>query len=399
MKIRQFKDLTHDEALKNWLIEKRRLLHQHAELSEQEYKTQSIIVETLEALKIPYKVMADTGVMAIINGEDDGLDRCVGVRADIDALPLKESHDRSYHALNEGVMHACGHDAHTAILLGCAYVLNEMRGAFSGCVKCFFQPAEETVGGAERMVKEGCMQNPKVDAMLGLHVMPYLPVGEIEVRDGKLNAASDTVSLEVFGEAAHGAYPEKGVDAMTLTAELILGIQTILNRRVSPLDQVVISFGKINGGIKNNIICDHIKVTGAMRTTDERTRVRIKEMLTKYVENTAVGHGGRAEISFESGYKALVNDIDVNRVVRAVAQNILGTKAVHEKETPSLGVEDYSFFLDDAKGAFYHLGCGNISKDIVYPLHSKEFDIDEDVLITGVNLQINMILNLLGEEV
>jgi len=186
---------------------------------------------------------------------------------------------------------------------------------------------------------------------------------------------------------------------MTIVAELILGIQTILNRRVSPLDQVVISFGRIKGGAKDNIICDHVKVTGVMRTTDENTRVKVKEMLTQYVENTAASHGGRAEINFRAGYKALVNDIDINRVVRAVGQNILGVKAVHEKETPSLGVEDYSFFLDDAKGAFYHLGCGNTSKGIVYPLHSKEFDIDEDVLITGVNLQINMIFNLLGEEI
>jgi len=399
MKTRQFRDLTNDEHLKAWLIKTRRLLHQHAELSEHEHETQRIIINALEELGIPYKVIADTGVMASIYGENNGLNRCVGLRADIDALPLDESHDRPYHALNEGVMHACGHDAHATILLGCAYVLNEMKDVFSGCVKCFFQPAEETVGGAERMVKEGCMQNPKVDAMLGLHVMPYLPVGEIEVRDGKLNAASDMVSLEVFGEAAHGAYPEKGIDAMTIVAELILGIQTILNRRVSPLDQVVISFGRIKGGAKDNIICDHVKVTGVMRTTDENTRVKVKEMLTQYVENTAASHGGRAEINFRAGYKALVNDIDINRVVRAVGQNILGVKAVHEKETPSLGVEDYSFFLDDAKGAFYHLGCGNTSKGIVYPLHSKEFDIDEDVLITGVNLQINMIFNLLGEEI
>lgn len=395
MTVKIFDDFRNDEAFEAWLIDVRRNLHKHAELSEKEYKTQEIIMGYLDSLEIPYVKMADTGVMAWIEGRKPG--KCIGLRADIDALPLSEDASRPYCSMTDGVMHACGHDAHTTILLGCAAKLKANQDHFDGYVKCFFQPAEETIGGAKRMVEEGCMKNPTVDAMLGLHVMPYMPVGEVELRNGKLNAASDVVLLEIAGLASHGAYPEKGIDAMTIAAELILGIQTVLNRKVSPLDQVVISFGKIKGGHKNNIICDHVKITGIMRTTDEVTRSKVKEMLSTYVEGTAKAHGGSAKIHFEPGYKALINDQEINDVVRDVAETILGVSNVHEKENPSLGVEDYSFFLDDAKGAFYHLGCGNTSKGIIHPLHSENFDIDERALITGVNLQMNMIFNLLGE--
>jgi amidohydrolase len=239
------------------------------------------------------------------------------------------------------------------------------------------------------------MRNPNVDYMLGLHVMPYLPVGTIEVRDGKLNAASDMVAINVYGKAAHGAYPEKGIDAMLVMAELLLGIQTLLTRQKSPLDQAVVSFGQINGGSKDNIICDHVKVTGIMRTTDEGLRTHLKNVMEQYVEAAAAAHGAKASVVFEPGYNALINDKGVNEVVRAVAREVLGAGAIFEKESPSLGVEDYSFFLDEARGAFYHLGCGNVAKEIVHPLHSEHFDLDERALVVGVDLQMNIILNML----
>jgi amidohydrolase len=347
----------------------------------------------LDELDIEHVRIADTGVMGIIRGEGDGT--CVGLRADIDALPLIEDSGRAYASKTKGVMHACGHDAHTAILIGCAAKLKTLSSTFRGVVKLFFQPAEETIGGAKRMVLQGCMKNPDVDYMLGLHVMPYLPVGTIEVRDGKLNAASDMVAIDIYGKAAHGAYPEKGIDAGLVGAEILQGIQTILTRQKSPLDQAVVTFGRINGGSKDNIICDHLKATGIMRTTDETLRAHLKEMMTNYVEAVAAAHGAKGVITFEPGYNALINDKGVNEMVRSVARKVLGAGAIFEKESPSLGVEDYSFFLDDARGAFYHLGCGNVAKEIVHPLHSEAFDLDERALIVGVGLQMNIILNLL----
>ncbi|MDK2865796.1 MAG: hypothetical protein PWP51_919 [Clostridiales bacterium] len=393
MEIVKYVDYSDDSAFERWLVDIRRKLHQHAELSEREFETQLIIEGVLDELDIEHVRIADTGVMGIIRGEGDGT--CVGLRADIDALPLIEDSGRAYASKTKGVMHACGHDAHTAILIGCAAKLKTLSSTFRGVVKLFFQPAEETIGGAKRMVLQGCMKNPDVDYMLGLHVMPYLPVGTIEVRDGKLNAASDMVAIDIYGKAAHGAYPEKGIDAGLVGAEILQGIQTILTRQKSPLDQAVVTFGRINGGSKDNIICDHLKATGIMRTTDETLRAHLKEMMTNYVEAVAAAHGAKGVITFEPGYNALINDKGVNEMVRSVARKVLGAGAIFEKESPSLGVEDYSFFLDDARGAFYHLGCGNVAKEIVHPLHSEAFDLDERALIVGVGLQMNIILNLL----
>ena len=389
----KYVDYRDDKGLEDWLIDLRRRLHQNAELSEMEFETQLIIESVLDNLGIKHSRIANTGVMGIIG--NPGIGPCIGIRADIDALPLSEDAMRRYASKTKGVMHACGHDAHTTILLGVARKLQELSSSLNGCIKLFFQPAEETVGGAKRMVDAGCMDQPKVDFMLGLHVMPYIPVGTIEIRDGKLNAASDMVEIEVHGKAAHGAYPEKGIDAMLIAAEILLGIQTQFTRQKSPLDQAVISFGQIQGGQKDNIICDYVKVTGIMRTTDETLRAHLKKSLTQYVGYTAKAHGGSAKIHFEPGYNALFNDIGVNKVVREVANIVLGNGNVYDKEMPSLGVEDYSFFLDKARGAFYHLGCGNVARDIIHPLHSEHFDIDERALITGVNLQMNIILNLL----
>ncbi len=383
----------------NWLKEIRRTLHQYPELSEKEYETQRFIEQKLDEMGISHKRYADTGVVAILEGTLDNQKsgRVIGLRADIDALPICEKISKPYLSKNEGVMHACGHDAHTAILLGTLKYLKIHQKEWVGVVKGFFQPAEETVGGARRMVDEGCMEAPKVDYVLGLHVMPYLEVGQIETSEGKLNAASDGLKIVVKGLAAHGAYPEKGVDAIHLAAQIQLAISSLLTRQISPLDQAVVSINQINGGIKDNIICDQVIMTGMMRTTDETTRKLLKEKIRLVSEAIASANGGGAIVTFTEGYQALINDAVLTRKLKRIATEILDENNVFEKKLPSLGVEDFSFFQDRAPGTFYHLGCGNKANGVVSALHTDTFDIDEDCLNLGVLLQCEFCMSLFEE--
>lgn len=376
-------------ADREWLIEVRRSFHQEPELSELEYKTQEKIIAHLNTMNINNYPSASTGVCGVLLKEEKR--KTIGLRADIDALPIQEELDVPYKSRVNQVMHACGHDAHTTIQLGVAKFFSENESLLPCNLKFFFQPAEETIGGAMRMVSEGVMKSPDVDCILGLHVMPYLPVGAVEIREGKLNAASDLFEVRIMGKAAHGAYPTKGIDAIVIAASIINDIQTLVSRYVSPLDQAVITIGKIHGGAKDNIICDEVVFSGGMRTTDETTRQLLKEKLTSLVKSVCAWSGAKAEIKFEEGYKALINDVDTTRVLRKVFQSELGEANVYEKELPSLGVEDFSYFLDEAKGSFYHLGCG-FQDRLDGALHTHDFFLDEESLILGTYLQVKAIM-------
>ena len=234
------------------IITYRRYFHMHPELSKKEFNTQKKIMEILDSYNISYTAAATTGVVAMIGESNKG--KCVALRADIDALPITEMNEVSYKSQHEGVMHACGHDAHTAILLGTAIILKKLESSLKGTIKLIFQPDEEVSAGAKRIVNEGHLENPKVDYVLGLHVMPYLRVGEIEIKHGKLNATTGGVTLRVFGKASHAAYPNTGVDAIVVSANVITALQSIVSRNVSPLNQVVLTFGTIKGGVKSNVI-------------------------------------------------------------------------------------------------------------------------------------------------
>jgi len=380
-----YKELLEEQE---WLIAQRRFFHTFPELSENEFGTQSKIMEILNSLSINHYPSAETGVCGVLLSGDEAL--TIALRADIDALPITEENQLPYQSQNHGVMHACGHDAHTTILLGVAKYFAKHVEELPCNLKFFFQPAEETVGGADRMVQEGVMEDPQVDFTLGLHVMPYMPVGKIEIRNGKLNAASDSVKITIIGKPAHGAYPHQGVDAIAISAHVLTAIQTFITRFISPLDQVVLTIGQIHGGIKNNIICDEVVMSGGMRTTDENTRRFIKERLTELITGVTTSFGGSATVSFVEGYKALINNDDVVAIIRDVAVKALSSENVIEKEHPSLGVEDFSYFLDKSKGAFYHLGCG-FENGPLGALHTKDFIMDETALTLGVYLQIKSI--------
>ncbi|MDW7667631.1 MAG: M20 family metallopeptidase [Bacillota bacterium] len=370
----------------------RRDIHKHPELGQEEYRTSKIIRDFLNRNKIENHACAKTGVVGIIRGKNNG--NTVGVRADIDALPIEEETDLEYKSIHKGIMHACGHDAHTAILLGVGKVLKEIENSLSGNVKLFFQPAEESVGGALPMIQEGCMENPKVDYVLGLHVFPSMETGFIGVKYDKMNASTDEFKITVKGVSGHGAYPHSGIDAIVLAGHVITGIQSYISRSISPLNSVVFSIGTINGGKGGNIIADKVEMIGTMRTLDEEQRIETKEKVKKLIENLCNAYGGVGNIEFDEGYKALINNNDVVRIIEKKGKEILGENKVIIGNNPSMGAEDFSYFAYKAKGGFYSLGCGNKEKGIVYNGHHPKFQIDEDCLKVGMRLQIENILEL-----
>lgn len=380
------------------LVDIRRDFHKNPELSQNEFRTQKKIQDYLNEWNIENFVCADTGVVGIIRGKHEG--KTIGLRGDIDALPICEKGNSEYCSIVPGVMHACGHDAHTTILLGVGKIMKEMADSeesIMGNVKLFFQPAEETIGGGKRMVQEGCMLNPTVDYMLGLHVMPYIDTGKVELKYGKLNASTDTIKITLRGKQAHGAYPDKGIDAIAMAGNVITSLQTIVSRNISPLNSVVISLGKISGGVKENVIADEVKISGTLRALDDETRSFAKKRITDIVKNTAIAFGGEGEVEFKDGYQALINNDEVVDVIKENAEKLLGRDNIVFKEFPSLGAEDFSYFSDVAKGGFFHLGCGNSSKGITSPIHTDCFDIDEECLKVGVLLQVNNVLTLLNK--
>lgn len=388
MNDQQLKQLV--EAEKNWIIGMRRRLHRIPEVGFKEFKTQRLIMEALEEIGIPYTTER-TWVIGLIEGQHPG--ETVAIRADMDALPLLEPEGCSFRSEHEGMMHACGHDAHVAMALGAAKILNSMRDQLYGNVKLLFQPAEETDGGADPMVQAGAMENPHVDRVYGLHVMPHLPVGKVETRAGTLNASTDTVKLTIRGKAGHGAYPEQGSDAIVCAAQVVTALQSIVARNVSPLQSAVLTIGVIEGGTAQNIICEEVRMRGTLRTANGELRARMKQRIDDIVRNVSAAMGCTADVEILSGYAALVNnDHEADRVKR-VAGRLFGTENVVDKPAPSMGGEDFSFFSDCAPGAFFHIGCVDSSWMPAPPLHSREFQIDENCLTIGTLMHIALVLD------
>ena len=378
------------EAQKDWMVDIRRRLHRIPERGFAEVKTQQVIMETLDALGIPYTTER-TWVVGVIEGALPG--QVVALRADMDALPLEEPEGLPFRSEHPGMMHACGHDAHMTMVLGAAKVLMGMRDRLPGTVKLLFQPAEETDGGAEPMVKRGVMENPHVDRVYGLHVQPYLPVGVIETRAGTLNASTDDVELTIHGRSSHGAYPESGADAIVCAAQVITSLQTLVSRNVSPLASAVLSLGMISGGTAGNIICDRVSLRGTLRTANGEIRAMMKRRIAEVARGVAAAMGCTAEVCITSGYAALVNDeAEAGRVMR-VGARLLGEKNVVRKAAPSMGGEDFSFFCERVPGAFFHLGCVK-KEDMPAPLlHSRDFHLDEDCLTVGAMMHVALVLD------
>ena len=388
MNDQQLKSLV--EAEKEWIIGMRRKLHRIPEDGFQEFKTQRAIMDALDEIGIPYTTER-TWVIGLIEGAQPG--ETVALRADMDALPMTEPEGCPFRSEHEGMMHACGHDAHVAMALGAAKVLYGLRDQLHGKVKLLFQPAEESVGGAEPMVKAGAMEDPHVDRVYGIHVMPNLSVGKVETRMGTLNASTDTVKITVRGKAGHGAYPDLGTDAIVCAAQVITALQTVVARNVSPLQSAVLTIGVIEGGTAQNIICDEVRMRGTLRTANSELRAMMKARIEAIAKNVAMGMGCEAEVDVIPGYAALVNDDHEASRVKRVAARLFGEENVLEKAAPSMGGEVFSFFSDCAPGAFFHVGCVSSEWMPAPPLHSRDFRIDENCLTIGTLMHVALALD------
>ena len=373
----------------------RRTLHENPELSDQEFKTVASVCQILESAKVPYqKLQTVNGVVGLISGRDQG--RVVALRADMDALPIQELNQTAYASKVKGVMHACGHDVHTTILIGTALVLNALKMEYNGQIKLLFQPAEETDGGAKRMIDEGCLMQPQVDVALGLHCHPDYDTGQIGLCYDVGHGSSDMLAIKVLGTKAHGAYPEQGVDAIVIAAQLITALQTLVSRNTSPFDPVVLSFGTISGGDAGNVIASSVELRGTLRTFDEQTRAFMLERIKETCEHISGALQGQAVLEITPGYIPLRNHSKVVDDVRSVATSLLGEDNVIIQKHGSLGVEDFAYFAKEVPSCFYNLGVRNVEKGIVSGLHSDTFDVDEESIRIGVTLQVLATLQQLG---
>lgn len=388
------------EEIKNLLIDIRRDLHENPELGFEEYRTSKKIQEFLTNEGIEIKVVANTGVCGIIKGEKEstGKEKVVALRADMDALPIQEKNNCPYKSKVDGKMHACGHDAHTTILLGAAKILNKHKKDFSGTVKLMFEPAEETVGGAPYMIREGILENPKVDGVFGLHVTEDLDIGKIKVKYGVVNAASNPFTIKIKGKGGHGAAPQYTIDPIVIASQIVLALQTIVSREVSPTNPAVITIGSINGGTAQNIIPDEVVLRGIIRTMDKDDREEVKKRLSQVVNGICSSMRAEAEIEIEESYPCLYNEDSMVDIVRSSAKSILGEENVVNQKAPSMGVESFAYFAMERDAAFYFLGTGNKTKKTDVPAHNALFNIDEDALPIGVAIQCTNAFNYLTNE-
>ncbi|MBI3012423.1 MAG: amidohydrolase [Elusimicrobia bacterium] len=374
-----------DSQLSRKIISIRREIHQNPELGNKEFKTASLIEKVLNEYRIPHKRTTPTGVIALLSG-NRGSTRCVGLRADMDALPLTERTNKPYRSGTPGVMHACGHDAHVAMLLGAAISLCEKKD-WKGNVKFLFQPNEEGAGGAKDLIQKGCMKNPKVDAVFGLHVNPRFPAGTIGIKPGALMAAVDKFEVDVLGVGGHAAYPHEGKDSIPVAAEMILALQTIVSRKTDPVEPVVLTVGTIEGGARYNILAEKVRFTGTVRTLSETVHRNIPKMLSEILSNVARAHGVRARIKFETLGSVLYNSPDMAQISLDTATQLFGKKNVARLESASMGGEDFAEYLKYAPGCFIYLGVGgNRSNANPIPWHHPEFDLEESALLRGSTL-------------
>lgn len=370
--------------IKDKLVEFRRDFHMHPEASFCEERTNAVIRKFLEDNGIEIQeVGAGYSVVGVIRGGKPG--KTFALRADIDALPMPELNDVPYKSQNEGVMHACGHDAHTASLMGVALLINEVKDQMSGNVKLLFQAAEEKIpGGAKELVEKGALENPYVDAVMGFHVANALPVGYVAFGAGPGAAASDTYKFRIIGKGGHGAYPHATIDPVVISAYFITSLQTIVSRNVEPVQGAVITIGSIHGGTKENIIADNVEMLATVRSLDEDVRALLHKRIQEICKATEAMYGCKVEWELEMGYPVLVNDGDfINKYALPSCAKIVGADHIVEVKKSGMGGEDFAYYLQQRPGCFGSLGSGNAEKGLVVGGHNSMFDLDEDCLWRG----------------
>ncbi|WP_138206100.1 M20 metallopeptidase family protein [Haloimpatiens lingqiaonensis] len=381
--------------IKDEVIEYRRDFHKHPELDYELPRTSSIIKEFLEKENIEYKETAKSGICALIKGNGN---KTIAIRADMDALPIQDKKSCPYSSLENGKMHACGHDAHMAILIGTAKILNSIKDRLEGNVKLLFEPAEETTGGAKLMVKEGVLDDPNVDAVIGLHVEEWLNVGEIGLKKGVVNAASNPFTVKIIGKGGHGASPNDTVDPIVISANVINALQTIISREISPTDPGVITIGSIHGGTAQNIIPEEVEIKGIMRTMKKEQREYVNRRFVEIVEGIVTSMRGKCEINIEESYPNLYNDDMLLEKFKKVSTKIFEEGKVKILEEPRMGVESFAYFSMERPSVFYYLGCRNEEMGIISPAHSSHFDIDEDCIPYGIAMHCAFVEEFLNKQ-
>jgi len=363
-------------------------LHMYPELSYQEYETMDFVAENLKRIGIPFTSgIGGTGIVGLIKATHHATDApAIGLRADLDALPITEENAVDYRSKKQGVMHACGHDVHTAVLLGTAELLWELREKLPHPVKLIFQPGEEkNPGGASLMIRDGVLQNPSILEMYALHVFNDLEAGEAGFKEGIYMASCDEIHLTILGKGGHGATPHQCVDPIMIGANLLVQLQQLVSRKCDPKIPCVLSFGHFEALGATNIIPSKAHLKGTFRTMNEAWRKEALELIEKIIRSTVEGHGGQVELEISKGYPYLENDPEVTSRMRSTAQQLLGENKVHDLPI-RLTAEDFSFYSQEVPVCFFRLGTGNKAKGITYGVHHPRFDIDPDALHTGVAL-------------
>ena len=392
----QFAEKIRSLALENFeeIRDCRRHLHQHPELSFQEFETSAFIQKKLTEYGIPFKNnIAKTGVVALIEGKNPSK-KIIALRADIDALPIQELNEVNYKSQNAGVMHACGHDVHTSCLLGAGKILNTLKNEFEGSIKLIFQPSEEKLpGGAKVMIEEGVLKNPDVQGIIAQHVFTPFEAGKLAFCFGTMLASTDEIYITVNGKGGHGAYPHETKDPVMMAAQMLVALQQVVSRVISPFQPAVLTFGKVIANGATNVIPDSVYIEGTFRALDENVRNKAHQEIEKIAKGVVEGLGGTIELNIVKGYPVLKNDDVLTRRVFDRAVNYLGKENVITT-TPRMGAEDFAFYSQEIPACFYRLGTGNPDKGITSNIHTPTFNIDEDAIKTGVGF---MVFNAVSE--
>ncbi len=374
-------------------IQVRHHLHAHPELSYQEFETSKFIQSKLKEIGIDFEVKATTGVVAIIKGKDPE-SRVIALRADMDALPIQEENDIDYKSTNNGVMHACGHDVHTTILLGAAKILNEIKNDFEGTLKLIFQPGEEkNPGGASLMIKEGVLSNPAPQGILALHVHPELQIGKLSFRKGRVMASADEIYITIKGKGGHAAAPHLTTDTILIASHLVVALQQIVSRNKNPLSPSVLTISSFQGGHTTNVIPSEVKLMGTFRAMDEQWRYKAHELIKKVSTELVHSMGGEIDLLIDVGYPTVDNDNSLTEAAWKLADDFMGKENILETEM-RMGAEDFGYYTQQIPGCFYRLGVRNEAKGIIHGVHTPKFNIDESAIEIGIGMMAWLGVNI-----
>jgi amidohydrolase len=387
-------NITLGAELTQQLFEIRRHLHQNPELSFEEFQTAEYISLCLDKWGIPYKRMNHTGIIVDIVGSKPG--PAIGIRADIDALPIQEETNIAFSSRNEGIMHACGHDGHTTILLGTVFMLNQLKEELGGTVRCIFQPGEEKDGSARELIRNGVLKSPTIEALLALHLWPHLPLKSVGIRYGCITASSDDFIVDLIGKSGHGGRPHNGLDAIAMAAQVIQSLQFMITKQNDPVSPVVINIGKINGGIASNVIPEKVTLEGTIRTTSPITRKKVLSQFTEIVSAIPTIYGGQSTIQFVGENPPILNNEVITAAVEHAAVSVVGKENVFLLQDPSMGADDFGSFAEIVPSCYFRLGIMEENHP-TFDLHHPNFYFNQEVIPTGVEVFTQIILNWLNK--